>query len=421
MKILHYADPHITEGPRLEDQERVLAFIEETATDQKVGLVLIAGDLTNHQPRRATPRERAIIRKHLQTLGEQCPVVIVRGNHDYLLDWEFLNHLESAHPVRYVERAQVVQLVTSGGEIDILAIPWPDRGHLADKVEGSREDINEMIRRALRGILVGMEQQSHGRPRVGLAHCNLVGTTIDNGQPLIGDDFELGIEDLSPVAPLWCLGHIHKHQVFESGGVRLVFAGAPMQHKHGTVDQRVICIHEVDAETGASQGMEAIPTPYRPLRTVDLWFRPDADDQPGYFVAETKDTEATWLTREKGAKKMRAHIANAEVRVRVFYQEALADAFDRRAVRDRVKALGAYSVKLEATPLSEVKVRAPRIVEVKSLRGKLDVFLEEKGKALEGEAADKLAAALVMLETNSPEEVLAHVQAQADEFAGGLV
>ena len=421
MKYLHYADLHITEGPRLEDQEHVLKFIEATAKHEDVDLVLVAGDLSNQIPRRATPREREVVRMHFQRLAELCPVVVVRGNHDYHLDWEFLNDIECDQGIHYIERAQAVRVMTrSGVEIHVLAVPWPDRGALADQVEGGRDDISEVMRRAVRGILQGLEMESRGKLRVGLAHCNLVGTTIDNGQPLIGDDFELGVEDLAPIAPLWCLGHIHKHQILDAPGSKMVFAGAPMQHKHGAVAPRVICIHEVDRETGDPIKTVTVDTPYRPLRTVDLWFL-DSESGPGYYLDETATDDALWVTGNIGEDDVAEVVSGAEVRIRVYYQEALAEAFDRRAIRDRVLALGALAVKLEPTPLSEVKVRAPQIVEVTSLVDKVRVYLEEKGKVMEGEAAELLAAALDMLETREPSEVLEYISGRIAELEEGLI
>jgi len=424
MKILHYADLHVTEGPRLEGAEGVLTFIEERAAAEKVDLVLCAGDLTNDQPRRTTPRERAILRQHFQTMGNIAPVVIVRGNHDYPRDWEFLDHLECKYGIRYVERAQVVEVsygaLSVKDKVSILAIPWPDRGYLADQVEGGRGDINEAIRQAMRGVLQGLEMESRGKCRVGLAHCNVIGTTIDNGQPLIGDDVELGAEDLAPMASLWCLGHIHKHQILNPEGATLVFAGAPMQHKHGAIDQRVICLHKIDYKTGALKKTEAIPTPYRALRTVDLWFQ-DAGTGPGYYSDDEATADALWVTGNIGEDDVATVVSDADVRVRVYYDEALADAFDRRAVRDRVLGMGAHSVKLEATAVATVKVRAPRIVEVQTLREKLDVFLEEKGKTMQEDAGELLAELLSMLETREPEDVLAYATERADALGEGLV
>jgi len=414
--IYHEADLHVTDGPRFQDHLDVLGQAVEAARKAEPDLVVIAGDLTNQAPRKATPRERNALVDHVLALAKLCPVVIVRGNHDYPGDWLFLNELGADHPVRYLERPELLTFTMgkpgdlfSAQQCHVLAVPYPERGWLAPKVAGGREAVNQAVREGLKGLLLGMAHRcTAGVVRIGVAHCNVIGTTLDNGQPLIGDEVEIGETDLLEHAPdLWCLGHIHKPQDFQDG--RIVYSGEPMKHKHGAPGDRSVCVHQVGA--GEPVRTKRIKLGYRDLVTLDLWFG-SVDERPPalYLMNEGKRAESPMMVMPA------ADVHHAEVRVRLRYQEEHGEVLDRAKLEQELLDAGAHRVKVEASAEPAVKVRAPEIVEAQETPDKLAIFLRERGKEIGDPVVDALVREhLALLETREPGDVLAEVQALVRE------
>ena len=108
MKIAHIADLHITSTVAADEwaeQMAVLQFITEACIDESPDYVIIGGDLSNHQPRKATPQELQAVVKFILDLADEFPVFVIRGNHDVVVDgvhdWGFLGRYDG---VEYIER-----------------------------------------------------------------------------------------------------------------------------------------------------------------------------------------------------------------------------------------------------------------------------------------------------------------------------
>jgi len=84
-KILHTSDLHL--GMNGTEEIRCLAAISQTATEQDVDLLIIAGDLFDHN--RISEELVKQVAGKLQDIG--CAVVILAGNHDCLTPGSVLN------------------------------------------------------------------------------------------------------------------------------------------------------------------------------------------------------------------------------------------------------------------------------------------------------------------------------------------
>ena len=128
MRIAHLSDLHLTEGPRLADQEAVLTFIRERLAGQRPDLVLITGDINGRTvPHRSTPAERAVFFPFVRALTRLAPVVVLYGNHDYEGDLETLETVGQRYSVRVVSRAERFPVNTVAGPAWLYCLPYPTK------------------------------------------------------------------------------------------------------------------------------------------------------------------------------------------------------------------------------------------------------------------------------------------------------
>jgi DNA repair exonuclease SbcCD nuclease subunit len=240
LKIALIGDSHFDEHSRLSECERIHDWIAADAGSRGVQLTLHSGDLYE---RKSTPREREAVAVWVQAMAELGPVVIARGNHDALDDLPLLERLEVSNPVRVVERCETLRISTEGGDVALGVLGWPQRAHVAALAgDASKEGVEQVAADALRAVLRGLgdflEQQTDC-PAILLAHAMVRGSRVSTGQPLVGCDFELGLEDLALArASFYALGHVHMENVFDIAGAPAAYPGSPRRTAFGELEDK---------------------------------------------------------------------------------------------------------------------------------------------------------------------------------------
>jgi exonuclease SbcD len=264
MKIAHVADTHIEERSdtaSLEDQVRLLKWIGEDAASAGARVLLHAGDVFDSM---STPTERRSAIEVFTSWAEHMPVIVVRGNHDRLLDLHVLARIRSRNPILVYEEPGVHTIAG----VTVACLPWPRKSALAAAMGAtSALDLNTTAAQAMRAVLAGLSAQLrtvHG-PRVLLGHVELGTALTDSGQPLAGRcDIELGESDLLEVgADYIALGHIHRHQIIRE---RICYPGAPRQTTFGEEGPKGYCLVEINA--GEAPTIEHRRSPHRELITI---------------------------------------------------------------------------------------------------------------------------------------------------------
>jgi exonuclease SbcD len=235
VKILHFADAHIdiaTHGKhdastglpvRVHDFLKALDTIVDAAIDEKVDLVIFAGDAyKDRTPSPTFQREWGKRIMRLSTAG--VPTLLLVGNHDIspasgrahtLQEFDTLE----VPNVRVVYKPEFLKPADLWGlPLQVLALPWVFRSGLMAALQehGIPSDkINEEIETRLTEILQSwMEELDPGLPTVLTAHGSVQGAVYGNERTvMLGKDLVLPgalVKDtrLDYVA----LGHIHKHQ-----------------------------------------------------------------------------------------------------------------------------------------------------------------------------------------------------------------
>lgn len=392
-RIAVVADSHFCEDSRFEECCRVHDWIAKDVADRGVDVIIHTGDVYD---RKSTPTERTTVAGWVQSLADTAPVLVVRGNHDALRDLEVLARLERRHPIIVEERAGVHVL----GGVAIAAVAWPRKAELLSRLgnvdqEQGEQAAGEALRALLRGLSV--ELDAHPGPRVLAMHAMVRGSMTSTGQPLVGCDLELGLEDLALLrAHAYLLGHIHKGQAWEIEGAPCVYPGSPRRTAFGELETKgyVLVDVEFDPVFGVASEVEwkLIETPCAPMVLLKAEWVDEHVCLPGDAVAP-----ADLYGIGDGDV---AACAGAEVRLRYMVEADRRDAARGRAaeLKHRLMGAGAVSVKLEEEVIPTTRARVPELTQAATLEEKLRLLWSSRAEVITDERAARLTGKLVQLE-----------------------
>ena len=219
MKIAFVTDIHVHE-PRLSEQVFVLDRAALEIANFHPDVVLVGGDLTGFSvPHRATPAERNSLVKFFLELARAAPVHICRGNHDYLGDWDFLNHVSSTHKMYYYVDCTGVTL---SSECSLAVLPWLDRTTVrtenwADGVRARYAQVLDVPMSATRFVL---------------SHLAVEGSSVKLGQPALATADPVIPASAFVNARACFFGHYHEPQSI-SGLADARYGGSLMQNEFG--------------------------------------------------------------------------------------------------------------------------------------------------------------------------------------------
>ena len=240
MRILHFADAHIDMDTRgRHDPEsglpaRVLDFLKaldtiiDTAINERVDLVLFAGDAyKDRTPAPTYQREwgRRIIR--LSQAG--IPTLLLVGNHDIspaagrAHTLQEYDTLQVPHVYVAAEPALLRPADLGGLPLQIITLPWINRSGLMARLELSGMDTAEiaaeMEARLIKLVDLWVEQANPALPLILTAHASVQGATYGGERSvMLGQDLVLsGSLVRNPRLSYTALGHIHKAQDVNEG------------------------------------------------------------------------------------------------------------------------------------------------------------------------------------------------------------
>jgi len=367
-RVAIVADSHFDEHSRFEECCRLHQWIEGDLAARGVDLVLHAGDVYE---RKSTPHERIMVAEWLCDVARTAPVVIVRGNHDAREDLELLGQLRSHHPIR-VEEAAGVHVLAG---VAVGALAWPRKAELLAKLghDVGLEESGAIAGDALRNVIRGLGQKlaQHDGPTILLAHAMVRGSITSTGQPLVGCDMEIGVEDLGLAgAGLVAIGHIHKGQEWTYGDTPIVYPGSPRRTAFGELEEKGYVLATFDGPRLLT--WERVVVPATPMLLLE------ADYAGGQLC------RATFESLEA--------LRGAEVRFRYTTPADQRDAARREAneVRDLIIGAGAVSVKVEEVVVAETRARAPGVATAPTVQEKLVALWAAKGIEMDARRRERL-------------------------------
>jgi exonuclease SbcD len=381
------ADSHYHSVSRFAECQRIHHWIADDAGARGCTRWAHAGDVYEHK---SNPLERAAAADWVQHMTDAVGAgIIVRGNHDVLGDLPLLGRLDTkGREVHVVEDARIVDL----GGLTVACLAWPQRANVHAMLDASvGGEFAEMAAQdALRNVLRGLGDQLRDRPTdvpgIFLGHVMVRGSRVSTGQPLVGCDFELGLEDLAMVgASFYGLGHIHMENAWDVAGAPAVYPGSPRRTSFGELEPKGYLIVEFDG--ARLVGWERVETPCTPMHHIE--------DEWGML----SDGQVGWLA---GAYGLPASCHGAELRFRYRVRSDEREAARAAALRwrDEWLAGGAVHVKVEEVVIAEQRARAPEIARATTLEEKLEQLWKLKSFD-PGDRRDALLAKTRLLEEDS--------------------
>jgi exonuclease SbcD len=392
MKLLHFADAHIDmanygrHDPQTGLPLRVLDFLKsldtivDTAIDEKVDMVIFAGDAyKDRSPAPTFQREwgRRVIR--LSQAG--IPTLLLVGNHDMSpaagrahAIQEF-DTLKIPH-VRVLQKPEYLSADEVGLPVQIIAMPYISRSGLMAALEISGVDRTEVyseIEQRLTDLIKDwLENADSDIPIILTAHASVQGASYGSERTvMLGSDFVLPaslVKDtrLDYVA----LGHIHKPQDLNEGAhPPVIYPGSIERVDFGEAkDDKFFVIAEV--EKGQTQ------VEWRKLEGVRKFIDRRATLETDESVTETLI----------GVLPKPETLEDAIIRLTVEYPREWDTLIDDAALRKYTE--GAFEFHLVKRPQVEARIRLPADQTVSSL-SPLDL-LDQYWKASHTEDAEAL-------------------------------
>jgi exonuclease SbcD len=410
LRILHFADAHIdmanfgrhdpeTGLPvRVMDFLRSLDEIVNTAIEEKVDLVLFAGDAyKDRAPQPTFQREwgRRIVR--LSRAG--IPTLLLVGNHDLSPSLGRAHALEEYKTLN-VPHVQVLDEPAllgpdelEGLPLQIIAIPWLTRSKMMaamDIQSGNQDEIFTQLEEKLTELVADyLERADPDLPIILTAHASVQGAVYGGERTvMLGGDLVLSgglVKDkrLDYVA----LGHIHKPQDLNEGQhPPVIYPGSIERVDFGEAkDDKFFVIVEVEKGNAEVQ--------WRQLKNV----RPFRDS----FVRLESDQNVNQLIQAKLPKA--EQMQDAIVRLTIEYPREWEALIDEAALREM--ATGAFEFHLVKRPQMDTRIRIPEDQNVNEMSPYQ--LLELYWKSADVDAADRKALADLardVIENDPPED-----------------
>lgn len=383
IRIAHASDLHCCERMRLDDWTALHSTLVDQIAEAHCDLTLLTGDLFHAK---STPAERNAMARFLTALATDCPVVIVKGNHDAAGDLDIFAGLEAVHEITVWDRpgTNVVHLDAQTA-VAVVSLPWIDKAHLVAGLEATTdaETTRNLTIDAARQMLTVLRAHASQARDMGYvpilaAHVMVGGSETSTGQTLIGTTVELSPSDLLDVGCEYAaLGHIHRAQSWHEG--RVAYAGSTWRQNFGEEEAKGWRL--VTIEDGRFAGAEFVELPARRIVLIEAEFDPRDDS-----------------LIDVGA------IGNGDL-VRYRYRIKAEDLHrvNDEALRLHLLSLGAHEVKLEAVIVQETRVRSEAIVTARDNLARVKAYLDAKGIEPDAETMERIAANLAAIEARGIE------------------
>ncbi len=244
MKILHTSDWHLGhrlhENSQMEEQELFLNFLEETINNNKIDILLVAGDIFDARipsTSSLTLYYNFLIKLH----NSGCKyIVITAGNHDSPGNINAPKEILEALSIKVVGKVsdriedEVFRLSVNGEELIVAAVPYLRDRDIRKAVEGEDfDEITEKYKRALvdhyNKVAEYCGQINHNdAPVIAMGHLFAIGGAISDSEQhiYVGNLGHIGAKDFSEHFDYVALGHLHRPQIV--GGVNHIrYSGSP--------------------------------------------------------------------------------------------------------------------------------------------------------------------------------------------------
>ena len=361
IKLLHFADAHIDMAnygqhdaatglpQRVVDFLKSLDFIVDTAINEKVDLVIFAGE--TYRDRSPAPTFQREWGKRIMRLSRaKIPTLLLTGNHDVSPSQyraHAIQEFDTLSP-NYIHVVSSLKLLgpddLDGVQVQVVAIPWITRSGILSSLaadSSNEEDPQEMIENALNDWLnQTISDLDPNLPTILTAHVSIAGAKFGSEQTVkIGRDVVLppGLV-ANPALDYVALGHIHRYQDLNLGShPPVVYPGSIERVDFGEINEdKGFIIAEIE------KGHTNYRWQQLPIRRF-LDYRVELEDLLG--------------VNEKIMAAMPAseELAEAIVRLTLVYPSDLETLIDEARIYDHTQK--AFAFQLIKKPITEARTR----------------------------------------------------------------
>lgn len=384
IKLLHFADAHIdmtnfgAHDPKTGLPVRVMDFLKsldiivKTAIDEKVDLVIFAGDA--YKDRSPAPTFQREWGRRIMRLSEAgIPTILLTGNHDISPSqrkahaMQEFDTLQPAH-IRVVSNLKLLRSEDLEGlPVQVLAIPWITRSGVMQTItseEAEEEDpVKLMVGTVSERIKITLDECDPNLPVILTAHASIAGAKLGNEKEItIGRDIVLSLGMVKqPNIDYVALGHIHRFQDLNEGAhPPVVYPGSIERVDFGEVkEDKGFIIANVE------KGKTTYEWRKLPIRK---------------FVDRSVTLEDELNVNEKliAALPPQEVLKDAIVRLRINYPQGYEVLIDEARLMNYAKE--AFEFKIQKNPISKARSRLGDNEETSSLNPLqlMELFWKEK-------------------------------------------
>ncbi len=253
MRILHTSDWHLGRQfhnvSLLEDQRHVLKQILHIVEQQKIDVILVAGDIYD---RSVPPADAvALLDEMIDHISHalQVPLILISGNHDSARRLAFGARQLARSQVYFLSRLspepQPVVLNDEHGEVAFYGIPYADPASVRDALQ---LDVHSH-EAAMRELTERIRQHNPAQRRcVVLAHCFLSGgEASESERPLSVGGADTVPYELFEGFHYTALGHLHGLQYKGRESIR--YSGSILKYSFSEVNHdKSVTVVDMDAD-----------------------------------------------------------------------------------------------------------------------------------------------------------------------------
>lgn len=410
IKILHFADAHIDmtnfgqHDPETGLPERVMDFLRsldtivQAAIDEKVDLVIFAGDA--YKDRSPAPTfQREWGRRLMRLSKAKIPTILLVGNHDISPSQRkahALQEFDTLAPEHMIVISSPVLLTPAqleGLPVQILGLPWITRAGVMQSITSGQSDEDDPLRAIEMAvgdwISDALNRADPDLPVILTAHASVSGAKYGNEQDIkIGRDVVLPLglvrdQRLDYVA----LGHIHRFQDLNPGAhPPVIYPGSIERVDFGEVnEEKGYVIAEI--EKGRCQ-YKWHKLPIRKFIDRSIILEDEIDVNEKLLAALPPEEE----------------LKDAIVRLKITHPQGFEVLIDEARLHSYAK--GAFEFKIQKNPLALARSRLPDGLETSSLSQSdlLELFWKEKQEGQEERERLQTLAQEIISQVHSGEE-----------------
>lgn len=219
----------------------------------------------------------------------------LRGNHDTYESSERVSPGEVMRSFHAIARPQTLVV----GEFNIIMLPWFGRSIVAADMPLSVDEQYKAMESHVADLIsqrVAQVKAKSDAKVIVVAHMMVAGAQYNSGtQPMLGQSSEFMVPAhvlAQPGVDAVYLGHVHKPQAFESGGIPITYVGSSIRNGFGDEDNVCRGIH-------VREGHEPIDVPLPATNFVTIPVHVTNEEQAD-TIERMKDTIPGAVVRFKG-------------------------------------------------------------------------------------------------------------------------